>query len=116
MSALGIAKWRERDEPSHFSRVVILDCRLEMLALRRGLAQLSPQPTQQAHGCLIRHAAQAIAVRASVFGVLVEWLVRVRLGRGLRPVVGQAVCAEPIRKPCHPPHLVPLVTRLGLLG
>ena len=115
MSALDIAEWRERDESSHFARIVVLDGRLEMLALRRGLAQLSPQPTQQAHGCLIRHAAQAIAVRASVFGVLVEWLVRVRLGRGLC-LVGQAVCAEPIRKPCHPPHLVPLVTRLGLLG
>lgn len=116
MSALGITEWCERYEPSHFSRVVILDCRLEMLALRRGLAQLSPQPTQQAHGCLIRHAAQAIAVCASVFRVLVERLVRVRLGRGLRLVVGQAVGAQPIREPCHPAHLVPLVTRLGLLG
>jgi hypothetical protein len=62
MSALDIAEWRERDESSHLARIVVLDGRLEMLALRRWLTQLSPQPTQQAHGCLIRHAAQAIAV------------------------------------------------------
>jgi hypothetical protein len=62
MSALGIAERRERNESSHFSRVIVLNGRLEMLALRRGLTQLSPQPAQQAHSRLIRHAAQAIAV------------------------------------------------------
>jgi len=53
--ALGIRERGECDEAARFLRVVVRDGGLEVLALWRGLAELSPQPAQQAHGRLIRH-------------------------------------------------------------
>src|SRR5688500_15186548 len=42
--ALGIGERGESDEAARFLGVVVRDCRLEVLALRRGLAELAPQP------------------------------------------------------------------------
>src|SRR6478672_1806027 len=64
MPALRVRKRRERDEPPHLGRVVVLDRGLEVLALRSGLAQLPAEPAQQAHGGLVRHAEQAIGTGA----------------------------------------------------
>src|ERR687898_2031674 len=58
--ALGVRERGECDEAARFVWVVVRDGCLEVLTLWRGLAELSPQPPQQAHGCLIRHGGQAI--------------------------------------------------------
>src|SRR5262249_31146767 len=74
MSTLGLREGGECDEAPHLLLVVILDGRLEVLALGCRLAQLPAQPAKEAHGGLIRHAAQAIVARASVLGGLVRCL------------------------------------------
>ena len=61
MTLLRVAEGCECDEPSNLGGIVVLDGRLEMLALRRRLPQLAAQPAQQAHGRLIGNVVQAIA-------------------------------------------------------
>jgi hypothetical protein len=60
--ALRVGEGGERDETPRFGGVVVLDRGLQVLALRGGLSQLPAKPAQKAHGGLIRHAEQAIAV------------------------------------------------------
>jgi hypothetical protein len=62
--ALCIREGYECNEPAHLGGVVVLDRRLEVLALRGRLAQLSAEPAQEAYCGLIRHAEQAIETGA----------------------------------------------------
>jgi len=96
MMALRVAERRQRHEPAHLGGVVVLDCRLEVLALRCRLAQLSTQPAEKAHGCLVRHAEQAI--RRSLVRGLGRLLGVAGVG-SVRPcvLVGEAVRAEAAR-------------------
>jgi hypothetical protein len=56
VAALLVGEIEARDEPPRLGRVVVLDRRLEMLAQRRRLRELAPQPAEQAHlGCLDCH-------------------------------------------------------------
>jgi hypothetical protein len=41
VSSLRVGERRPCDEPADFCRIVVLDCRLEMLALWSGLSELS---------------------------------------------------------------------------
>lgn len=56
MAALRVGERRSLDQSTHLEGIVVKDRRLQVLALRRGLPELPPQPAQEAHGCLIRHA------------------------------------------------------------
>jgi hypothetical protein len=60
---LRVGEWCEGDEPAHLCGIVVLNGRLEMLALGNRLAQLPAEPAKEAHCGLVRHAEQAIAAR-----------------------------------------------------
>ncbi len=49
VAALRVAELEPRDEPPRLRGIVVLDRSLEMLAERRRLLQLSPQPPEQAY-------------------------------------------------------------------
>jgi len=57
MAALRVGELEAFDEEARLGRVVVLDRCLEVLALGRGLAQLSAQPAEKAHACLIAHVS-----------------------------------------------------------
>jgi hypothetical protein len=59
MTPLGVGERSHGDEPPYLDRVVVQDCGLQVLALRRGLPKLPPQPPQQAHGRLVGHEGEA---------------------------------------------------------
>jgi hypothetical protein len=48
VSALLVGELEARDEPARLRRIVVLDRRLEVLAEGRRLAQLTPQPAEEA--------------------------------------------------------------------
>jgi XdhC and CoxI family len=64
VTALGVRKRDERDEPPRLRGIVVLDCRLEVLAERSRLPKLPPQPAEEAHRRLVGHAREAIARRS----------------------------------------------------
>jgi len=49
MTSLGSGERDQRDKPACLRRVVVRDCGLEVLTLRRRLAELPVQPAKQAH-------------------------------------------------------------------
>src|SRR5262245_28036049 len=113
MAALRVAERSGRDEPSHLVRIVVLDRGFEMLALGCRLAQLTAQPAEEAHGCLVGHPPQAI--RRSVLRGLVGRLGgRRRFGviLSLRFLIGEAVRAQTVRETRHPVGPAAFVTRL----
>ena len=55
MPALGVGEVEECEQASCLGRIVVSDRRFEVLSLWRRLAQLSPQPTQEAHPGLLGH-------------------------------------------------------------
>ena len=55
--ALRLGEVEQLEQPPRLGRVVVRDRRLEVLALRRRLAQLAAEPAQEAHGGLIGHRA-----------------------------------------------------------
>jgi len=48
MAALIARERHVREQPAHLGWVVVLDCGLEMLAARRRLLKLAPEPAEQA--------------------------------------------------------------------
>src|SRR5262245_24809698 len=64
MPTLRLGEGSECDESASLCGIVVLDRGLEMLALRRRLLRLTAEPAEEAHGGLVRHAAQATAVRS----------------------------------------------------
>src|SRR4029078_9188279 len=62
VATLRLAERGVRDQATRLGRIVVLDRRLEVLALRRGLTKLPPEPAEEAHGSLICHAEQASVV------------------------------------------------------
>ena len=64
MPALRVRERNQRDEPPGLGRVVVRHRGLEVLPHRGRLAELPPEPAQQAHRCLIRHAREAIRAAA----------------------------------------------------
>ena len=56
MATLSIGERRQLDEPANLLGIVVENGRLEVLALRRRLSELSPEPAQEAHCRLIGHA------------------------------------------------------------
>ena len=61
MPALGVRERDQRDEPPRLGRVVVRDRRLEVLAERRRLPKLPPEPAEEADRRLVGHAREAIA-------------------------------------------------------
>ena len=53
--ALRVRELHLREQPARLDRIVVCDRGLEPLPPRRRLAQLPPQPAQQAHTCLVSH-------------------------------------------------------------
>lgn len=59
MATLGIGERCERDEATCLRRIVVRDGRLQMLAERDRLPELSPEPAKEADRSLIRHGREA---------------------------------------------------------
>ena len=57
MAPLGVREVEPVEQPTRFGRIVVRDRRLEVLTLRRRLAELAAKPAQEAHGGLLRHRA-----------------------------------------------------------
>ncbi len=62
MSSLGVGELEAVKQPPRLARIVVGDGGLQMLAQRRRLAQLAPEPAQQAHACGIRHGVRLLGV------------------------------------------------------
>ena len=64
--ALGVGELHLREQPPRLLRVVVRDRRLEPLAPRRRLAQLTPQPAQKAHRRLVAHHGSNLTVSETI--------------------------------------------------
>ncbi len=61
MPPLGLGERELPDDPPRLGRIIVFDRRLEALAKRFGLAELAPQPAEEAHLC----GAQSQSFRTS---------------------------------------------------
>ena len=57
MAPLGVREVEPVEEATRFGGIVVHYRRLEVLTLRRRLAELAAKPAQEAHGGLLRHRA-----------------------------------------------------------
>ena len=55
MAPLGVREVEPVEEATRFGGIVVHHRRLEVLTLRRRLAELAAKPAQEAHGGLLRH-------------------------------------------------------------